>query len=179
MGAGNESQEMLAKSNFKTTVIPPLDYTLMQKRIDELSQENKRLKNANIKLRKILENGEICRTEELVNDFKRETKKSLGLIAEEVNKTDFSSRTIDAVNELIDFLSYMKNELYSLVSISNEGYFAYSEELRQCEKLKEDLLGVLGKSSFTSSVIPDEAERMAKALKDALSNIADCMKEDE
>lgn len=172
---GNE--KIAGDSNVK--VIPPQEYVLMQKKIDEQNQLIKNLKNENLQLRKVIENGEISRLEDMVNDFQREVKKSLKDISDEANATDFSTRTVDAVNNLIDFLSYISKELYSLVSISNEGYFAYSEELRQCEKLKEDLLKILNKSSFTNSIMPEEAVRMTEVLRDALSNIADCMKEDD
>ena len=161
------------------TVIQSLEYTLLQKKIDEQNQVIKSLKNENLHLRKVIENGEMSKVEDMINTFQREVKKSLRDISDEVNCTDFSSRTIDSVNSLIDFLSYISKELYSLVSISNEGYFAYSEELRQCEKLKEDLLAILSRSSFTTSIMPDDAEKMVKALREAISKISDCLKEDE
>lgn len=151
----------------------------MQEKIDELTATVNTLKKENMQLKKILENGEMGRLEEMVSEFQREAKKSLKDISDEVSVTDFSGRTISAVNNLIDFLSYMSKELYSLVSISNEGYFAYNEELRQCEKLKEDLLRILSKSSFTSSIMPDSAGRLAGLLKDAIVNITDCTKEDD
>lgn len=176
----SEMKQILEPEQSKTpTVIPSVDYKLMQEKINELLADNKALKLENNKLRKILANGEENKVEEMVNDFQREVKKALHDISAEVNQTDFSSRTIDSVNKLIDFLSYTEKELYSLVSVSNYGYFAYSEELRKCEKLKEDLLRVLNKSTFTSSVLPDSSERMVSVLTESLSNITDCLKEDE
>ena len=171
--------ERIAEKECKSTSLPSHEYTVMQEKIDELIATVKVLKNENTQLRKILENGEIGRLEEMVNDFQRVTKKSLKDISDEASMTDFSIRTIDCVNNLIDFLSYTSKELYALVSISTEGYFSHNEDLRKCEKLKEDLLSRLNKSNFTSSIIPEEAERMAKVLQEAVSNIADCMKEDD
>ena len=178
---GIEKYEMpISDESTKTpTVIPSVDYTFMQEKIDALTKENKAYKNELARYRKILENGEIHHVEEMVNDFQREVKKSLKDIADEVNQTDFSKRTVDSVNNLIDFLSYTSKELYSLVSISNYGSFAYSEELRECEKLKEDLLRKLGKSTFTSSISSDKSEQMAEVLREALSNITDCLEEED
>lgn len=174
-----EKVEPVPVEKFKTTFYHSQEYISMQKKIEEQNKTIKELKRENTQLKKILENGEMNRLEEMVSEFQREVKKSLKDISDEVSVTDFSSRTIDSVNNLIDFLSYMSKELYSLVSISNEGYFAYSEELRRCEKLKEDLLLILGKSSFTNSILPDKAEEMVNVLKKATSDIVDCMKEDD
>ncbi len=174
---GNEKPETPAEET--KTVIKSVEYIQLQKKIDEQNQLIKALKTENLNLRKVIENGEMSKVEDMINTFEREVKKSLKDISDEVNLTDFSSRTIDSVTNLIDFLSYISKELYSLVSISNEGYFSYSEELRQCEKLKEDLLTILSKSSFTSSIIPDESKKMVEVLRESISNITDCLKEDD
>ena len=171
--------EHVGDNEYKTTSLQSHEYTVMQKKIDELNATVKALKIENTRLRKILENGEMGRLEEMIDDFQHNVKESLKAISNEASMTDFSTMTIASVNNLINFLSYTSKELYALVSISTEGYFANSEELRLCEKLKEDLLQMLNRSNFTSSIIPEEGERMVKVLQEAMSNIADCMKEDE
>ena len=167
-----EQKEAVAK------VLPPQEYLSLQNRIEELQKTVKSLKNENMQLKKILQNGEVCHLEDMISTFQRETKKSLKEICEEVSVTDFSTRTIDSVTNLMDYMSYVSTELYSLISVSNQGFPPYSEDLRQCEKMKEDLLGILNKNSFTSSILPGHGEAMAKALQVAMGSIIDHMEEE-
>ena len=44
--------------------------------------------------------------------------------------------------------------------------------------MKEDLLGILNKNSFTSSILPGHGEAMAKALQVAMGSIIDHMEEE-
>lgn len=172
-----ENSESIA-AGCKKQVLPSQEYMLMQKKIDELSKKVKALKTENTELKKVLGNGEVSRLEDLVDTFRRNTKKSLDEIAAEVSMTDFSERTRIVTNDLVDYLSFISKELYSLVSISNTGFFAHSEELRQCEQCKEEILSILDKSSFTSSILPDKSAEMSKVLQRTLDDILNCMKEE-
>jgi len=135
-----ENEELQAKLNSqkrvqvitKDVIVPPPDYKQLQK-------DNKELEKRIAKYQKIFKNGGISDLDILITKFKETTKPQLIKIADEFYHTDYDKVQINEILKLIDYLNQTKEELYSLVTTSENGRFIINPAFR---KVQNDITAI-------------------------------------
>ena len=116
----------------REVIVYPADYKQLQK-------DNKELEKRVAKYQKIFKNGGISDLDILITKFKETTKPQLIKIADEFYHTDYDKVQINEVLKLIDYLNQTKEQLYSLVTTSENGKFIINPAFR---KVQNDITAI-------------------------------------
>lgn len=107
---------------------------------EKLRRELKRVREENRKLKHIISYGNMSTLETLVDQYMDSSRMYLKKIAIEVQLTDYEKSGTDKVMELIENLEHIKEELYKLIEISEEGEVIHNDSLRHDIKMARELI---------------------------------------
>ena len=107
---------------------------------EKLRRELKRVREENRKLKHIISYGNMSTLETLVDQYMDSSRMYLKKIAIEIQLTDYEKFGTDKVIELIEHLEYIKEELYKLIEISEEGEVIHNDSLRHDIKMARELI---------------------------------------
>lgn len=107
---------------------------------EKLRRELKRVREENRKLKHIISYGNMSTLETLVDQYMDSSRMYLKKIAIEIQLTDYEKSGTDKVMELIEHLEHIKEELYKLIEISEEGEVIHNDSLRHDIKMARELI---------------------------------------
>jgi len=107
---------------------------------EKLRRELKRVREENRKLKHIISYGNMSTLETLVDQYMDSSRMYLKKIAIEIQLTDYEKSGTDKVMELIENLEHIKEELYKLIEISEEGEVIHNDSLRHDIKMARELI---------------------------------------
>ena len=131
---------------------------------EKLRRELKRVREENRKLKHIISYGNMSTLETLIDQYMDSSRMYLKKIAMEIQLTD----------ELIEHLEHIREELYKLIEISEEGEVVHNESLRHDIKMARELIPKLEnivqlhidrkKSAEIEKVLAEFAQRFRKCF---------------
>ena len=140
--------------------------------MEKLRRELKRVREENRKLKHIISYGNMSTLETLIDQYMDSGRMYLKKIAMEIQLTDYEKSGTDKVLELIEHLEHIKEELYKLIEISEEGEVVHNESLRHDIKMARELIPKLEnivqlhidrkKSEEIEKVLAEFAQRFRK-----------------
>lgn len=107
---------------------------------EKLRRELKRVREENRRLKHIISYGNMSTLETLIDQYMDYSRIHLKKIAIEIQLTDYEKSGTDKVMELIEHLEHIKEELYKLIEISEEGEVIHNESLRHDIKMARELI---------------------------------------
>lgn len=107
---------------------------------EKLRRELKRVREENRKLKHIISYGNMSTLETLIDQYMDYSRIHLKKIAIEIQLTDYEKSGTDKVMELIEHLEYIKEEMYQLIEISEEGEVIHNDSLRHDIKMARELI---------------------------------------
>ena len=107
---------------------------------EKLRRELKRVREENRKLKHIISYGNMSTLETLIDQYMDSSRMYLKKIAIEIQLTDYEKSGTDKVMELIENLEHIKEELYKLIEISEEGEVIHNNSLRHDIKMARELI---------------------------------------
>lgn len=107
---------------------------------EKLRRELKRVREENRKLKHIISYGNMSTLETLIDQYMDYSRIHLKKIAIEIQLTDYEKSGTDKVMELIEHLEHIKEELYKLIEISEEGEVIHNDSLRHDIKMARELI---------------------------------------
>lgn len=141
---------------------------------EKLRRELKRVREENRKLKHIISYGNMSTLETLVDQYMDSSRMYLKKIAIEIQLTDYEKSGTDKVMELIENLEHIKEELYKLIEISEEGEVIHNDSLRHDIKMARELIPKLEnivqlhidrkKSAEIEKVLAEFAQRFRKCF---------------
>ena len=141
---------------------------------EKLRRELKRVREENRKLKHIISYGNISTLETLIDQYMDSSRMYLKKIAIEIQLTDYEKTGTDKVMELIEHLEHIKEELYKLIEISEEGEVIHNDSLRHDIKMARELIPKLEnivqlhidrkKSAEIEKVLAEFAQRFRKCF---------------
>ena len=111
---------------------------------EKLRRELKRVREENRKLKHIISYGNMSTLETLIDQYMDSSRMYLKKIAIEIQLTDYEKSGTDKVMELIEHLEHIKEEMYKLIEISEEGEVIHNDSLRHDIKMARELIPKLG-----------------------------------
>ena len=142
--------------------------------MEKLRRELKRVREENRKLKHIISYGNMSTLETLIDQYMDSGRMYLKKIAMEIQLTDYEKSGTDKVLELIEHLEHIKEELYKLIEISEEGEVVHNEGLRHDIKMARELIPKLEnivqlhidrkKSEEIEKVLSEFAQRFRKCF---------------
>lgn len=118
--------------------------------------------------------GNMSTLEMLIDQYMDSSRTYLKKIAIEIQLTDYEKSGTDKVMELIEHLEYIKEELYKLIEISEEGEVIHNDSLRHYIKMARELIPKLEnivqlhidrkKSAEIEKVLAEFAQRFRKCF---------------
>ena len=141
---------------------------------EKLRRELKRVREENRKLKHIISYGNISTLETLIDQYMDSSRMYLKKIAIEIQLTDYEKTGTDKVMELIEHLEHIKEELYKLIEISEEGEVIHNDSLKHDIKMARELIPKLEnivqlhidrkKSAEIEKVLAEFAQRFRKCF---------------
>ena len=141
---------------------------------EKLRRELKRVREENRKLKHIISYGDMSTLETLIDQYMDSGRMYLKKIALEIQLTDYEKSGTDKVMELIEHLEYIKEEMYKLIEISEEGEVIHNDSLRHDIKMARELIPKLEnivqlhidrkKSAEIEKVLAEFAQRFRKCF---------------
>ena len=141
---------------------------------EKLRRELKRVREENRKLKHIISYGNMSTLETLIDQYMDSSRMYLKKIAIEIQLTDYEKSGTDKVMELIENLEHIKEELYKLIEISEEGEVIHNNSLRHDIKMARELIPKLEnivqlhidrkKSAEIEKVLAEFAQRFRKCF---------------
>ena len=107
---------------------------------EKLRRELKRVREENRKLKHIISYGNMSTLETLVDQYMDSSRMYLKKIAMEIQLIDYEKSGTDKVMELIEHLEHIREELYKLIEISEEGEVVHNESLKHDIKMARELI---------------------------------------
>lgn len=107
---------------------------------EKLRRELKRVREENRRLKHIISYGNMSTLETLIDQYMYYSRIHLKKIAIEIQLTDYEKSGTDKVMELIEHLEHIKEELYKLIEISEEGEVIHNDSLRHDIKMARELI---------------------------------------
>ena len=107
---------------------------------EKLKRELKRVREENRKLKHIISYGNISTLETLIDEYMDYSKIRLKKIAVEIQLTDYEKTGTDKVMELIEHLEYIKEELYKLIEVGEEGAVGHNDSLKHDVKIAREMM---------------------------------------
>lgn len=150
----------------KTVIKPPDDY-------NNVIRNGQRLKDENLKLKKVIACGNISTLEMLIEEYTSKSKPMLKSIATEIQLTNYDVEQIKSIYEFINYLDYVRDELSSFVSIHEEGRFVLSPKLRACAMAAESIRKKLGRKSTIAKIRPEQQDAFHQTLLNFIDMIDD------
>ena len=108
--------------------------------MEKLRRELKRVREENRKLKHIISYGNMSTLETLIDQYMDSGRIYLKKIAIEIQLTDYEKSGTDKVLELIEHLEHIKEELYKLIEISEEGEVIHNDSLKHDIKMARELI---------------------------------------
>ena len=108
--------------------------------MEKLRRELKRVREENRKLKHIISYGNMSTLETLIDQYIDSGRMYLKKIAIEIQLTDYEKSGTDKVLELIEHLEHIKEELYKLIEISEEGEVIHNDSLKHDIKMARELI---------------------------------------
>ena len=108
--------------------------------MEKLRRELKRVREENRKLKHIISYGNMSTLETLIDQYMDSGRMYLKKIAMEIQLTDYEKSGTDKVLELIEHLEHIKEELYKLIEISEEGEVIHNDSLKHDIKMARELI---------------------------------------
>lgn len=141
---------------------------------EKLRRELKRVREENRKLKHIISYGNMSTLETLIDQYMDYSRVHLKKIALEIQLTDYEKSGTDKVIELIEHLEYIKEELYKLIEISEEGAVAHNDSLRHDVKMAHELIPKL-ENIIQLQVDEKRSEEMEKVLTEFVQRLKKCI----
>ena len=141
---------------------------------EKLRRELKRVREENRKLKHIISYGNMSTLETLIDLYMDYSRVHLKKIALEIQLTDYEKSGTDKVIELIEHLEYIKEELYKLIEISEEGAVAHNDSLRHDVKMAHELIPKL-ENIIQLQVDEKRSEEMEKVLTEFVQRLKKCI----
>lgn len=141
----------------KTVIKPPDDY-------NNVIRNGKRLKDENLKLKKVIACGNISTLEMLIEEYTSKSKPMLKRIATEIQLTNYDVEQIKSIYDFINYLDYVRDELSSFVSIHEEGRFVLSPKLRACQMAADSIRRKLGRKNAVAKILPEQQDAFHETL---------------
>ena len=108
--------------------------------MEKLRRELKLVREENRKLKHIISYGNMSTLETLIDQYMDSSRMYLKKIAMEIQLTDYEKSGTDKVMELIEHLEHIREELYKLIEISEEGEVVHNDSLRHDIKMARELI---------------------------------------
>lgn len=108
--------------------------------MEKLRRELKLVREENRKLKHIISYGNMSTLETLIDQYMDSSRMYLKKIAMEIQLTDYEKSGTDKVMELIEHLEHIREELYKLIEISEEGEVVHNDSLRHDIKMARGLI---------------------------------------
>lgn len=141
---------------------------------EKLRRELRRVREENRKLKHIISYGNMSTLETLIDQYMDSSRMYLKKIALEIQLTDYEKSGTDKVMELIEHLEHIKEEMYKLIEISEEGEVIHNDSLRHDIKMARELIPKLEnivqlhidrkKSAEIEKVLAEFAQRFRKCF---------------
>ena len=141
---------------------------------EKLMRELKRVREENRKLKHIISYGNMSTLETLIDQYMDYSRIHLKKIALEIQLTDYEKSGTDKVIELIEHLEYIKEELYKLIEISEEGAVAHNDSLRHDVKMAHELIPKL-ENIIQLQVDEKRSEEMEEVLAEFVQRLKKCI----
>lgn len=108
--------------------------------IERLRRELKKAREENRKLKNIISYGNMSTLVTLIDQYMDSSRVYLKKIAMEIQLTDYEKSGTDKVIELIEHLEYIREELYKLIEVNEEGAVVHNDSLRHDVKMARELI---------------------------------------
>ena len=108
--------------------------------IERLRWELKKAREENRKLKNIISYGNMSTLVTLIDQYMDSSRVYLKKIAMEIQLTDYEKSGTDKVIELIEHLEYIREELYKLIEVNEEGAVVHNDSLRHDVKMARELI---------------------------------------
>lgn len=107
---------------------------------ERLRRELKKVREENRKLKNIISYGNMSTLVTLIDQYMDSSRVYLKKIAMEIQLTDYEKSGTDKVIELIEHLEYIREELYKLIEVNEEGAVVHNDSLRHDVKMARELI---------------------------------------
>jgi sulfur transfer protein SufE len=141
--------------------------------MEKLRRELKRVREENRKLKHIITYGNMLTLETLIDQYMDYSRVHLKKIALEIQLTDYEKGGTAKVMELIEHLEYIKEELYKLIEIGEEGEIIDNESLKHDVRIARELIPKL-ESIIQLQIDKKQSEEMEKILTEFVQRFRKC-----